>query len=133
MTVKKRIAVFLDGTWNNVNDNTNVWRLKSLVAAVGGDGQPQLAYYHKGVGTAFGSYARGGMFGYGLNDEIIRAYEWLIDNYNAVDELFFSQGSLASAGWFPSARRCRSRNFTRVTTGKLRWRRSAISLGSKTQ
>ena len=27
---KKRIAVFLDGTWNTVNDNTNVWRLKAL-------------------------------------------------------------------------------------------------------
>src|SRR5262245_49814588 len=24
---KKRVAVFLDGTWNTVNDNTNVWRL----------------------------------------------------------------------------------------------------------
>jgi hypothetical protein len=24
---KKRLAVFLDGTWNAVGDNTNVWRL----------------------------------------------------------------------------------------------------------
>jgi uncharacterized protein (DUF2235 family) len=93
---RKRIAVFLDGTWNIVNDNTNVWRLKSLLAAVGNDGVPQLAYYHKGVGTTFGSRVRGGMFGYGLNDEVIRAYEWLIDNYNARDELFifgFSRGA----------------------------------------
>jgi uncharacterized protein (DUF2235 family) len=29
---KKRLAVFLDGTWNAVGDNTNVWRLKSLCA-----------------------------------------------------------------------------------------------------
>lgn len=36
------------------------------------------------------------MFGYGLNDEIIRAYEWLIDHYNIGDELFifgFSRGA----------------------------------------
>jgi len=36
------------------------------------------------------------MFGYGLNDEIIRAYEWLIDHYNVGDELFifgFSRGA----------------------------------------
>ena len=93
---KKRIAVFLDGTWNTVNDNTNVWRLKSLLAGTGAGGLPQISYYHKGVGTTFGSRLRGGMFGYGLNDEIIRAYEWLIDNYNPGDELFifgFSRGA----------------------------------------
>jgi uncharacterized protein (DUF2235 family) len=28
----KRIAIFLDGTWNTLNNNTNVWRLKSLCA-----------------------------------------------------------------------------------------------------
>jgi len=94
--VKKRVAVFLDGTWNTVNDNTNVWRLKSLLAAAAADGTRQVAYYHKGVGTSFGTHGRGGMFGYGLNDEIIRAYEWLIDNYNLGDELFifgFSRGA----------------------------------------
>ncbi len=90
-------------------------------------GQRQLADYHEGFGTAFASYARGGMFGYGLNDGIIRAYEWLIDNYNAVDELFFSQGSLASAGWFPSARRCRSRGFTRVIAGHAYSRMTSVA------
>ncbi|GLR87651.1 hypothetical protein GCM10007857_43620 [Bradyrhizobium iriomotense] len=28
----KRLAIFLDGTWNTLNNNTNVWRLKSLTA-----------------------------------------------------------------------------------------------------
>jgi len=93
---KKRIAAFLDGTWNTVNDNTNVWRLKSLLAPRDGNGLEQLSYYSTGVGTAFGERIRGGMFGYGLNDEIIRAYEWLIDHYNIGDELFifgFSRGA----------------------------------------
>ena len=70
---KKRIAVLLDGTWNTVNDNTNVWRLKSLLAAEGRDGIEQFSYYSTGVGSVFGERFRGGMFGYGLNDEIIRA------------------------------------------------------------
>jgi uncharacterized protein (DUF2235 family) len=48
----------------------------------------QISYYSVGVGTAFGKRLRGAMFGYGLNDEIIRAYEWLIDHYNVGDELF---------------------------------------------
>ena len=60
---KKRIAVFLDGTWNTVNDNTNVWRLKSLLAPIAADGLQQVSYYHKGVGTTFGSRWVGGMFG----------------------------------------------------------------------
>lgn len=95
-SAKKRVVVFLDGTWNTVNDNTNVWRLKSLLAGSGTDGLRQISYYHKGVGTTFGSRLRGGMFGYELNDEIIQAYEWLIDNYNPGDELFifgFSRGA----------------------------------------
>ena len=71
-----------------MTDNTNVWRLKSLLALVGRDGVDQISYYSAGVGTAFGERTRGGMFGYGLNDEIIRAYEWLIEHYNRGDELF---------------------------------------------
>jgi uncharacterized protein (DUF2235 family) len=47
MADKKRIALFLDGTWNNVSDNTNVWRLKSLCAK----SPEQLIYYSAGVGT----------------------------------------------------------------------------------
>jgi uncharacterized protein (DUF2235 family) len=93
---KKRLAVFLDGTWNTVNDNTNVWRMKSLLAPSSKDGLEQLPYYSTGVGTAFGERVRGGLFGYGLNDEIIRAYEWLIDHYNNGDQLFifgFSRGA----------------------------------------
>jgi len=93
---KKRLALFLDGTWNTVNDNTNVWRLKSLCASRSTDGLAQAVYYSAGVGTQFGDKFRGGMFGYGLNDEIIAAYEWLIDKYNDGDELFlfgFSRGA----------------------------------------
>ncbi len=46
-TQRKKLAVFLDGTWNNVGDDTNVWRLKSLCSPTGTDGSPQLAYYKK--------------------------------------------------------------------------------------
>jgi uncharacterized protein (DUF2235 family) len=93
---KKRIAVFLDGTWNTVDDDTNVWRLKALCATHGKDGLQQVAYYNAGVGTKFGEKVRGGMFGYGLNDTILDAYEWLIENYNPNDEIFifgFSRGA----------------------------------------
>jgi hypothetical protein len=44
---KKRLALFLDGTWNEVSDKTNIWRLRSLFAQIGSDGREQRAYYSK--------------------------------------------------------------------------------------
>lgn len=89
----KRIALFLDGTWNTLRNNTNVWRLKSLCAP---DASTQLVYYSKGVGTSFGETLRGGVEGYGIDNEIIDAYTWLIECFEAGDELFifgFSRGA----------------------------------------
>jgi uncharacterized protein (DUF2235 family) len=90
-----RIALFLDGTWNTLNDNTNVWRMKSL-CRVGAD---QLCYYSAGVGTQRGERLRGGMFGYGLDDEVIDAYEWLMEHYDPGDRVFifgFSRGAFTA-------------------------------------
>lgn len=91
----KRIALFLDGTWNNVSDNTNVWRLKSLC-----DCSPeQIVYYSAGVGTQQGEHLSGGMFGIGIDEEIINAYEWLIEHYEPGAQLFifgFSRGAFTA-------------------------------------
>lgn len=95
-SAKKRAALFSDGTWNTVNDNANVWRMKTLCASISLDGWLSALYYNSGVGTRFGEKIRGGMFGYGLDEEIIDAYEWLIENYNLGDEIFifgFSRGA----------------------------------------
>ncbi|MER9431973.1 DUF2235 domain-containing protein [Mesorhizobium sp. M0408] len=89
----KRLAVFLDGTWNTVGDNTNVWRLKSLCDP---DDPAQLVYYSTGVGTQLGEKIRGGLFGLGIDHEISEAYEWLVDHYNKGDKLYifgFSRGA----------------------------------------
>ena len=51
---KRRLALFLDGTWNAVGDNTNVWRLKSLCAPFSKDGAEQVTYYDVGVNGFFG-------------------------------------------------------------------------------
>ena len=92
MAAGKRIALFLDGTWNTSDDNTNVWRMKSLFAS----GSDQVCYYSAGVGTLFGQRVIGGMWGYGLDDEVTRAYAWLIEHYEPGDRLFifgFSRGA----------------------------------------
>ncbi|MGY3563959.1 uncharacterized protein (DUF2235 family) [Bradyrhizobium sp. USDA 4463] len=88
---QKRLAVYLDGTWNSVDSNTNVWRMRALTAAKSKDDKPQLVYYSVGVNGVLG-----GMFGQGLDDNIRLAYEWLIENYNDGDEIFifgFSRGA----------------------------------------
>jgi uncharacterized protein (DUF2235 family) len=86
----------LDGTWNAVSDNTNIWRLRSLFPPVSADGREQRAYYSTGLGTKFGEKVRGGMFGRGIDTAITSAYEWLVQNYEPGDEIFvfgFSRGS----------------------------------------
>jgi len=88
----KKIALFLDGTWNVVSNNTNVWRLKTLCEET----ETQIAYYSAGVGTQLGTAAVGGGIGYGLDQGVIDAYEWLIEHYNDNDEIFilgFSRGA----------------------------------------
>jgi uncharacterized protein (DUF2235 family) len=79
---KKRIAIFLDGTWNTLSDNTNVWRLKALCATKSADGLDQCVYYNSGLGTKVGEKVSGGVLGYGIDDAVIDAYEWLIEHYN---------------------------------------------------
>jgi uncharacterized protein (DUF2235 family) len=95
MTDVKRIALYLDGTWNNVDDNTNVWRLKSLCT----QSPEQLVYYSAGVGTQSGEHISGGMFGIGINEEVTNAYEWLVEHYETDAQLFifgFSRGAFTA-------------------------------------
>lgn len=91
---QKRLAIFLDGTWNSIDNNTNVWRMRALCAAKGKDSKPQLVYYEVGVNGFLG-----GVFGEGLDENIRLAYEWLIENYNDGDEIFifgFSRGAFTA-------------------------------------
>lgn len=95
MSDVKRIALFLDGTWNNVDDNTNVYRAKSLC----NKSPEQLCYYSAGVGTQKGEHLSGGMFGIGINEEVLSAYEWLVDHYEPDAKIFifgFSRGAFTA-------------------------------------
>jgi uncharacterized protein (DUF2235 family) len=91
----KRIALFLDGTWNTVRDDTNIWRMKALCPT----SADQIVYYSAGVGTQHGERIIGGMFGYGLDQEVIQAYQWLSENYEPEDRLYifgFSRGAFTA-------------------------------------
>ena len=92
----EEVGGLLGRPWNNVNDNTSVWRLKALCADQGKDGRPQLHYYDTGVGTGPVDRFLGGAFGYGVSGNIIDAYKWLVEKYEEGDEIFifgFSRGA----------------------------------------
>jgi uncharacterized protein (DUF2235 family) len=84
----RRLALFLDGTWNEVCDNTNIWRFRALFAPAGTDGRVQLGFYSAGLGTKFGEKISGSMFGAGIDTAITSAYEWLMEHYQPGDEIF---------------------------------------------
>lgn len=73
-------------SWRNAS---RVWRLRSLCR----EDATQAVYYEQGVGTTFGEKARGGMFGYGLDREVVEAYEWLMATYEQGDRIFPAWGS----------------------------------------
>ena len=105
----RRLALFLDGAWDTVSSNTNVWRMKSMCAKRGPDGAEQLVYYNKGLGTSAGEIVRGGVFGYGIDDVVVDAYEWLIENYEDGDEIFvvgFSRGAYTARSLSGLVSRC---------------------------
>jgi uncharacterized protein (DUF2235 family) len=98
-TPGRRLILLLDGTWNNRDDNTNIFHLNNLVADMGTDGKRQVKRYFKGVGTGVLDHVSGGVFGFGLDENIRAAYEWLIEHYEEGDEIFvfgFSRGAFTA-------------------------------------
>jgi len=108
----KNIAVFLDGTWNQVDDYTNVYLLYQLchglevsVAPLSDDkfGDtseiPQIKYYDPGVGTGLANLSPvliGGAIGYGLKHNVAQAYLSICRHYKPGDQIYifgFSRGA----------------------------------------
>jgi|KBSSwiStaDraftv2_1062776.scaffolds.fasta_scaffold201436_1 uncharacterized protein (DUF2235 family) len=105
----KRLALFFDGTWNEPADHTNVRRLRLMLADWGRDGVPQESFYDEGVGTRWYDRLSGGAFGAGLPDNVRNGYRWLIERYNAGDEIFvfgFSRGAFTARSLAGLIARC---------------------------
>jgi uncharacterized protein (DUF2235 family) len=97
----KKLIVCADGTWDKATNKhpTNVERMHTAVASAADDGTPQLPYYHPGVGTSFWERLPGGAFGYGLSRNVRDCYRFLVEHYEAGDELYlfgFSRGAFTA-------------------------------------
>jgi uncharacterized protein (DUF2235 family) len=104
----KNIVICCDGTGNEISENiSNVLKLYRCARKTGKSDPPQLVFYDPGVGTL----ARpdpwrklwqdtmavlGFATGYGLDDNVLAAYEFLVRNYEDGDDIFlfgFSRGA----------------------------------------
>lgn len=113
-----KLIVCCDGTWNDADDRTHIFRIAEAAKRLKmsfvrrsystcvtehkseqnrSDNQSEIkVYYDKGLGTGFGSYFMGGVFGHGVSQNIREAYRWLMANYQKGDEIFlfgFSRGA----------------------------------------
>ena len=101
----KNIIICCDGTGNDFGkENSNIVKLFSFLKK---DAEKQIVYYDPGVGTlsTYNSfnpltkklkYILGQAFGYGISDNIMEAYKFLMKNYQEGDKVFmfgFSRGA----------------------------------------
>jgi uncharacterized protein (DUF2235 family) len=96
MATRKLVLLF-DGTWNKPESNTNVERLRRLLAVRDTAGIEQLVNYIPGVGVTPGLlHLIGGAFGYGLAGNVLDGYRWLCETWQPGDDLYlfgFSRGA----------------------------------------
>jgi uncharacterized protein (DUF2235 family) len=104
----KRLVICCDGTGNEINENiSNVLKLYRCLRKTGKTEPQQIVFYDPGVGTlarpnawqklrqdAFAIF--GLATGYGLDDNVLHAYSFLVDNYEEGDDIYlfgFSRGA----------------------------------------
>lgn len=97
----KRIVFCFDGTWNEIDSRhpTNVARIAQSVSRFARENVPQMIYYDEGVGTTATEKWSGGIFGRGLTEKIVRAYHFLVLNYEPGDQIYvfgFSRGAFTA-------------------------------------
>ena len=97
----KRLIFCFDGTWNKLLPDvaTNVVLTAASIDRIDPADVPQVIHYDEGVGTGDFEQIRGGMFGYGLMDNVREAYRFLVFNYDPGDEIFvfgFSRGAFSA-------------------------------------
>lgn len=105
---KQRLILLFDGTWNDPQDQTNVYRISRRIHDYDDDVR-QRFFYDPGVGTSKWTRVRGGVFGYGLSRNLLQGYEWLAKRYADEDEIWifgFSRGAYTARSLVGLIRKC---------------------------
>lgn len=118
MNTKQRLILLFDGTWNNVADNTNVYKLSCLIPEYDEEIY-QRFFYDPGVGTKLSEKFLGGITGFGLSQNLMEGYDWLAKRYMEGDEVWifgFSRGAYTARSLAGLIRKC---GLVRTVTPKL--------------
>ncbi len=106
----RRLVLLFDGTWNKPESNTNVERLRQLIAPRDPAGIEQLINYVPGVGVSPGlTHLLGGAFGYGLSGNVLDGYRWLCETWQPGDDVYlfgFSRGAYTARSLGGMIRKC---------------------------
>lgn len=105
---KQKLIILYDGTWNDPQDQTNVYRIARLLHDYDGE-MEQRFFYDPGVGTSKWTKFRGGTFGYGLSGNLMEGYDWLAKRYREEDEIWifgFSRGAYTARSLVGLIRKC---------------------------
>jgi hypothetical protein len=109
--VSSHLIICADGTWNHVVEkdpktgaavSTNVAKLATVLSPVAIKDKrewQQKIFYLEGVGTTEGESFEGGAFGFGLLENIQRAYEFIVRHYSPGDRIYlfgFSRGAFTA-------------------------------------
>ena len=107
----RRLVLLFDGTWNKPESNTNVERLRRLIAPrdLAADIEQRVNYI-PGVGVTSGlPHLLGGAFGYGLSGNVMEGYRWLCETWRTGDDIFlfgFSRGAYTARSLGGMIRKC---------------------------
>ena len=113
----KRLVVCSDGTWNRPDQvdrgqrsPSNVVKIARAVAPVDAEGNAQVVFYDRGVGTGnFLDRLTGGAFGAGLSANLRDTYRFLVHNFVPGDEIYlfgFSRGAFTARSTGGLIRNC---------------------------
>lgn len=81
MSEHRNLIVCCDGTWNEPESNTNVWKFQDALRHT----RRQQIFYEEGVGTRAWEALPGGIYGYGLDKRILAAYRFLRKRFGERD------------------------------------------------
>ncbi|WP_163391495.1 DUF2235 domain-containing protein [Enterovibrio norvegicus] len=106
---QQRLIVLFDGTWNDPQDQTNVYRLAKCIKPFDEHGVRQRFFYDPGVGTSAATRFLGGTSGWGLTKNLLQGYEWLAKYCHSQEEIWvfgFSRGAYTARSLGGIVRMC---------------------------
>lgn len=104
----QRLIVLFDGTWNDPEDYTNVYRLSRNIVDFDGPIR-QRFFYDPGVGTSPLMRLPGGALGLGLSKNLRQGYDWLVHRYTEGSDIYifgFSRGAFTARSLAGMIRKC---------------------------